>query len=47
MLLGMLAHEGGIDEMVIVLQPVVMALGLWFVLRGGDNPRRTNRRGRR
>jgi hypothetical protein len=47
MLLGLLAHEGGIDEMIIILQPVVLALGLWFVLRGGDAPRRKSGRGRR
>jgi hypothetical protein len=40
MLLGILAHEGGIDEMVIILQPVILALGFWFVFRGGDSPRR-------
>ena len=47
MVLGVLAHYGGIDEMAVILVPVIMVLGLWYLFRDGDTPNRTNRRGRR
>lgn len=35
-MLTLLAHYGGIDEMAIILVPLVMVLGLWVIFRGGD-----------
>jgi hypothetical protein len=35
-LLGVLAHYGGLDETAIILVPLVMIGGLWWILRGGD-----------
>jgi hypothetical protein len=36
LLLGVLAHYGGLDETAIVWVPLVMIGGLWWILRGGD-----------
>jgi hypothetical protein len=36
LLLGVLAHYGGLDETAIIWVPLVMIGGLWWILRGGD-----------
>jgi hypothetical protein len=36
LLLGVLAHHGGLDETAIIWVPLVMIGGLWWILRGGD-----------
>ena len=36
LVLGVLAHYGGIDETAIIWVPLVMVGGLWWLLRGGD-----------
>ena len=36
LVLGVLAHYGGLDETAIIWMPLVMIAGLWWLLRGGD-----------
>jgi hypothetical protein len=36
LLLGVLAHYGGLDETAIIWVPLVMIGGLWWILRGGE-----------
>jgi hypothetical protein len=33
----MIAHAGGIDEMAMILMPVVMGVGLWLIMRTGKD----------
>lgn len=33
-----LAHAGGLDEMGIILFPIIVGVGVWVLTRGGPNP---------
>lgn len=35
---SMLAHAGGLDEMAIILFPVLVGVGVWILTRGGPKP---------
>lgn len=32
------AHAGGLDEMAIILFPIVVGVGVWALTRGGPKP---------
>ena len=34
----MVAHAGGLDEMAIILFPVLVGVGVWLLTRGGPKP---------
>ena len=35
---SMLAHAGGLDEMAIILFPILVGVGVWILTRGGPKP---------